>query len=246
MGGLGGRIELGVPTEYGFTLPQIRHQLASAYLTEPVDALLDFGCGNGANSVLFAEDAKKVVGIDVVPAHIEAARDYAAKHGLDNVSYLCYDGGTLPFDDASFDYVICFEVLEHTADDAAALAEVRRVMRPGATITLSVPNKWYLMETHGFDWKPSWVKWNRVPLLSWLPTSLHERAAKARIYTRRRILSLFERSGFEVLEARYLMPPFDRFNRPRSQAALRATFDLINRSPLRVIGVSHVITARRS
>jgi hypothetical protein len=101
------------------------------------------------------------------------------------------------------------------------------------------------METHGFAWKPAWVKWNRVPLLSWLPAPLHDRGARARIYTRRRIVSLLRRGGFDILAARCLMPPFDKISRPRVRSVLRVIFGLIDRSPLRVISVSHVITARR-
>ncbi|WP_067070061.1 class I SAM-dependent methyltransferase [Carbonactinospora thermoautotrophica] len=236
---------LGIPTEYGFELPRKRHALARPYLAGPDATLLDFGCGNGANTVLFAPDVRQVVGVDVVPEHVEQASKYAAEQGLGNVEYVLYDGDRLPFPDASFDNVVSFEVLEHTADDRHALAEVRRVLKPGGVLAMSVPNKWYLMETHGFDLRPRWVKWNRVPLLSWLPTPIHERYACARIYTRRRIFRLLEAGGFEVLEHRYIMPPFDRVNRPLPRKVLRAVFRRIDASPLRVIGVAHFIAARR-
>ncbi len=49
------------------------------------------------------------------------------------------DGYRLPFRDASFDLVCLFDVLEHLDDDAAALAEVRRVLEPGGLVFLSVP-----------------------------------------------------------------------------------------------------------
>jgi SAM-dependent methyltransferase len=45
----------------------------------------------------------------------------------------------LPFGDASFDSAVCFEVLEHIEDDAAAAAELARVLRPGGLLLLSVP-----------------------------------------------------------------------------------------------------------
>lgn len=238
-------IGLGVPTEYGFRLPKLRHDLARPHLAGPGATVLDFGCGNGANTVLFAPDAARVVGVDVVREHVEQASAYAREQSLSNLSYLLYDGRRLPFPDETFDNAVSFEVLEHTVDDRQALAEVHRVMRPGAVLTMSVPNKWYLMETHGFDLRPRAVKWNRVPLLSWLPTPIHERYACARIYTRRRILGLLETSGFEVVEHRYIMPPFDRVNQPRARVVLRSIFQGIEASPLKVIGVAHFIVARR-
>ena len=47
----------------------------------------------------------------------------------------------LPLRSASFDVVICLHVLEHVADDATALQEMRRVIRPGGTLLLQVPER---------------------------------------------------------------------------------------------------------
>ncbi len=50
------------------------------------------------------------------------------------------DISRLPFRDDSFDVVSCFEVLEHLDDPAGALGEMARVLRPGGSLLLSVPN----------------------------------------------------------------------------------------------------------
>jgi ubiquinone/menaquinone biosynthesis C-methylase UbiE len=240
-------IELGTPTQYDYRLPRLRHELSRPFLpSSPDAALLDFGCGNGANTVLFAEDFATVVGVDVEAERVEQAKAEADRLGLSNVSYQCYDGARLPFEDASFDHVVSFEVLEHTRDDSASVAEIRRVLKPEGMITISVPNKWYLMETHGFDLRPRWVKWNRVPLMSWLPTPLHERYAKARIYTKRRVVDLLRQHGFDVVAHRYVMPPFDIVSRPRVKQVLDRSFTTIGRTPLRVIGVAHFLAARKA
>ena len=62
-----------------------------------------------------------------------------------------------------------------------------------------------------------------MPLFSWLPKRLHDRWARARIYRRREITALLERSGFEVLEARYLTAPMDVVGWAPLRDALRAT-----------------------
>lgn len=239
-------IELGVPTEYGFELPRLRHALSRPYVPSGAGRLLDFGSGNGSNTVLFAPDATTVVGVEVEPARVDDAIAQARRLGVDNVTYVVYDGRRLPFPDASFDHAISYEVLEHTADDGAALDEVARVLSPGAMLTLTVPNKWYLMETHGMHLRPTWVPWNRVPLLSWLPTRLHERWAKARIYSRRRLLGLLAAHGFEVVEHRYLMPPLDRLANERARAVLRKLVQPLADTPLRVVGVAHFVAARNT
>ncbi len=50
-----------------------------------------------------------------------------------------YDGGMLPYADASFNHVLCTEVLEHVPDSAAFIADIYRVLLPGGTLILTVP-----------------------------------------------------------------------------------------------------------
>src|SRR4051794_38202671 len=52
------------------------------------------------------------------------------------------DGTGLPFPDATFDRIICSEVMEHIPDDIAAMAEVHRVLKPGGVIAITVPT-WF-------------------------------------------------------------------------------------------------------
>jgi SAM-dependent methyltransferase len=55
------------------------------------------------------------------------------------------------FEDASLDYFVCFHVLEHIPDEAAALAEIRRVLRPGGEVVLQVPIDWDVEHTREYD-----------------------------------------------------------------------------------------------
>jgi ubiquinone/menaquinone biosynthesis C-methylase UbiE len=235
-------LEIGIPTEYGFELP--RQQFA---LTEPdldnAGSLLDVGCGNGANTVMFADLVGQIVGVDIEPQRVAEARRVAEEMGISNIEYMTYDGAELPFPDRCFDHVTSFDVLEHVEDEALTLREMRRVLAPTGKLSISVPNKWYLMDVHGFDLWPRQIPWNRMPLMSWLPTPLHERYAHARIYSRRRILRRISRSGFKVVSHRYTMPPFDRVKSKRTRRLLIGTWDVIERTPLRVLGLRHFIVA---
>jgi SAM-dependent methyltransferase len=50
-----------------------------------------------------------------------------------------YDGKLMPFDDATFDCILCIEVLEHSEDPQLLLSEIARVIKPQGTVLLSVP-----------------------------------------------------------------------------------------------------------
>lgn len=236
-------LEIGIPTEYGFSLARQRFDLTMPHIPPDAQSLLDVGCGNGANTALFAQALPRVAGVDVEPERLSVAREFARTHGMDNVEYVISDGLNIPYPDDSFDYVTNFDVLEHVEDEQKTLSEIARVLRPGGKLAISVPNKWYLMEIHGFQFKPERIPWNRVPLLSWLPTPVHERYAHARIYTKRRIFSTLRQAGFTVLEHEYSMPPFDRVGTPWLRRSLAALFTMLAHTPLRVIGLRHFIIA---
>jgi SAM-dependent methyltransferase len=98
---------------------------------------LDVGCGTGAltETVLAHCSPEAVVGVEPSPAFLE----YAAAHVTDpRVSFRAGDAQALPVDDASFDAVVSGLVLNFVPDRSAALAEMRRVTRPGGTVATYV------------------------------------------------------------------------------------------------------------
>jgi 2-polyprenyl-3-methyl-5-hydroxy-6-metoxy-1,4-benzoquinol methylase len=168
-------------------------------------SLLDIGCGNGASLFALAPAMKECTGIDIEPIHRPAFERHKAAHALTNCRFVVHDierGGL----DEMYDRIISFEVIEHLRDETS----VRRYfdqLGPGGILAVSVPNKWWVFETHGT--KLPLLPWNRVPFLSWLPRPVHERIAGARIYTKRRIVRLLERAGFTVTHASYVTAPLD-------------------------------------
>lgn len=93
---------------------------------KPGSRLLDLGCGDMAFRALLPQ--MQYVGVDLDTAK---APD-AVKHDLSVTPY--------PFKDAEFDAVICSEVLEHLWNPETALAELKRIMKPGGTLVITVPN----------------------------------------------------------------------------------------------------------
>ncbi|MEM6624772.1 MAG: methyltransferase domain-containing protein [Pseudomonadota bacterium] len=102
-------------------------------LIAPEADVLDCGCGPGSITAGLARHAARgrAVGVDIEAAQIEKANAMATSEGLANLSFQTGDLFALPFDDASFEVVYSNGVLSHLSDPVSALAEMRRVLRPG-------------------------------------------------------------------------------------------------------------------
>jgi 2-polyprenyl-6-hydroxyphenyl methylase/3-demethylubiquinone-9 3-methyltransferase len=112
--------------------------LRSRFLNENVGAgerVLDVGCGEGRFAAELARAGAKVVGIDVAEEPLRRAREL---HPELDVRLVDAEGGW-ELADGSFDVVWAGEVIEHVADTAAWLSEVRRVLRSGGRLLLSTP-----------------------------------------------------------------------------------------------------------
>ena len=126
--------------------------------------ILDFGCGSKPYESLFV-NATSYIGVDVrVSGH-----DHK-----DSRIDVYYDGRTLPFPDNHFDSAVCFEVFEHVFNIDELLTEIRRVLKPGGQLLMSIPFAW----------------------------DEHEIPYDFARYTSFGIKSVLERNAFEVLEMR--------------------------------------------
>ena len=102
--------------------------------------VLDLGCAGGFMAEALAQRGANVTGIDPAEGAIEAARQHARKSGL-RIGYDVGVGEALPYADASFDSVVCVDVLEHVADLNRVLAQVTRVLRPGGLFLFDTINR---------------------------------------------------------------------------------------------------------
>ena len=115
---------------------------SAAYLLAHLSAgmdLLDVGCGPASITADLTERVApgRVVGLDAAAGALEAARATLRERGLsEQVEVTSGDVMALPFEDASFDVVHAHQVLQHLADPVGALAEMRRVTRPGGIVAV--------------------------------------------------------------------------------------------------------------
>jgi len=98
----------------------------------PRAEILDAGCGSGRNLEELAT-LGQVTGLEPSPASLAAAR----ARGIGQV--VAGSVEAIPLPDQSFDLATCLDVIEHVDDDRAALAELRRVIRPAGSLLVTVP-----------------------------------------------------------------------------------------------------------
>ena len=112
--------------ETAFFLPHLR----------PGMRVLDLGCGPGSITLGLAGVVApgEVVGVDSQAAQVERARALAAERGVANARFETASAYELPFPDESFDAALAHVVLMHLREPVRALAEVRRVLRPGGVV----------------------------------------------------------------------------------------------------------------
>ncbi|MBV1905900.1 MAG: class I SAM-dependent methyltransferase [Pseudomonadales bacterium] len=136
--------------------------------------LLDIGCGEGRHTITaYLKADVTALGLDLDYADLQTARERSQQFsstphkskgevkGKDineekSMHFIQASGLRLPFEDASFDRVICSEVLEHIPDYKQVLSEIQRILKPGGLFAVSVPR-----------YGPEWICWQ-------LSTPYHE------------------------------------------------------------------------
>ncbi len=164
--GHGGSPSIATPDYWWYVARADLLEVALRDLVDGADTALDLGSADGPSAAWFREAVGRTASLDIDPRGLAA-------------NGVCGSALALPFEDASFDAVAAFDVIEHCAPEADALAEVRRVLRPGGRFLMSVP---------AYTW--AWSDFD-------VANGHHRR------YTRRRAVASLERSGFRVERATY-------------------------------------------
>ncbi len=106
------------------------------------DLVLDAGCGTGNYAHALAGAGFRVVGIDFATGMLARAREKIKPESNGGVSFQQADlNRALEFPDGQFDHAISISVLQAVADPAFTIGELRRVLKPGGTLVLSLPKQ---------------------------------------------------------------------------------------------------------
>ena len=157
--------------------------------------VLDVGCGTGTNAGVLRAHGRRVVGVDYRPEGLRAAQQEQRGDAV----FVQASATHLPFVDGAYDVVTALDVLEHV-DDRTALDEIRRVLRPGGSILIT------------------------VPAMPWLWSVRDDEAGHLRRYRRSGLIELLSSGGLELQRVTYyqffLFPlVLVRVLRPKSAAA---------------------------
>ncbi len=171
-------------------LPPADARLREAFLLEHVaevgerlgrvPRVLDVGCGEGHFSIALLRTGAEVVGCDVAAEPLRRA--HSRHPALD--MRLVESEAPLPLKDTSFDVVWAGETIEHVADTAQWLSELRRVLRSGGLLLISTPDHGPLLRL--------WTGLSRTAF----QTRFDPRADHLRFYTRQLLAELLADFGF--------------------------------------------------
>ena len=208
--------------------------------TQNTSILVD-GCGTGQYVIHLLDDSPHVVAFDIehqraVDAHQRAAMVHVAA------------AEALPYPDNSFDLTLSHEVLEHVQDDQMALAEMVRTIKPGGRAIIFCPNRWYPVETHGHYWRGQY-HFGNTPLINYLPDRWRNKLAPhVRCYTRHGLRRMLDKLPVRIVHHTRIYGAYDNIIARFGSLGriLRAVLYLIERTPLRVFGLSHLVVIEKT
>jgi SAM-dependent methyltransferase len=196
--------------------------------------ILENGCGVGMYVEHMTPFGGRIYGLEY---DFERAQEAAARStGILNAA-----GESLPFPDGAFDLILSHEVIEHVQADRMAVMEMVRTLRPGGRAVIFCPNRGYPFETHGVYWRGRY-RFGNIPLVNYLPRRWRDRLAPhVRVYSRRDLATLFEGLPVRFVQRTIIFGAYDNLIARFGGAGriLRRVLHFLERTPLRIFGLSH-------
>ncbi len=210
--------------------------------------VLENGCGVG----MYVEHLS-LLGGTVVGLEYDFDRAREARSRSPHI--LNAAGEFLPLLSSTFDLILSHEVIEHVLDDRAAMREMVRALRspdpksgkPGGRIVLFCPNRGYPVETHGIYWRGKYYFGNKL-FVNYLPRKWRDKLAPhVRVYSKRDLLKLFDGLPVNFIQRTIIFGAYDNIIARVGVLGrlLRAVLQFLEKTPLRVLGISHFWVVER-
>ena len=219
--------------------------------------ILDLGCGPGALSFDLAKRGYRGVGLDAAPAMVQRSKLRAAAEGLSELwRYQLGDVEALPFRNECFDAAVCAGVIEYLPRDEHMLREAARVLKRGGRFVLCVTNKYgYTVSLSGIMHRIQKVPGarNLASMLRRIVVGGKYGAMEFGFVPRKHrpwaVRELMVKHGFRIDKDQYihftLLPaPFCALT-SKLRLAIDERLDVLDRTPLRVIGSCYLMCARK-
>ncbi len=189
---------------------EMNYKIAPTYYTRllgvlenvlPGDVLLNAGCGTGEFNHYLRDRFRKSFGVDINESDITTAREL----NIDpDIQFDVGDLLNLSFADESFDAMICVDVLEHVDQPDVALKEMRRVLRPGGQLVVTVPHKNYPFFYDPVNFVMERVRDRHLPIGIW-------GFGHTKLFDRERLSRLLAEADFSVVKTELLTHSFCGF-----------------------------------
>lgn len=228
-----------------------RLQLIERHLRPSGGRFLDCGCGAGQYVLALMEFGLDAHGIEFDEGKVtDAQANIRLRHAVIRGDLEAIE---LPTD--TWDYALLNEVLEHVPNDAKALAEVYRILKPGGLLFIFSPNRWFPFETHGVRLKrsnrrvPHWF-----PFIPYVPLGVGKMFFNywARNYWQGQLSGLAEASGFSIIERAFVWMTFEDISGRQPwfikliKPGLRIVSNALEKCPIvNRFGVSQVLICRK-
>jgi len=196
--------------------------------------VLENGCGVGMYLERMASFGGAVTGL-------EFDDERARQAGRRSLRVVNAAGEALPFAGSTFDLILSHEVLEHVRDDRLAMSEMTRVLKTGGRAVIFAPNRGYPFETHGIYWAGKYRFGNKL-FVNYLPRRLRDRLAPhVRAYSARDMEGLLTALPVRVVERTLIFGAYDNIIARFGVLGrlLREALQFLERTPLRILGLSH-------
>ena len=233
------KIDKGSPIDFNLSGLHKRIQKLESICPFPFADAVDYGAGKGSYSVFLNTKVKSLTAFDIDIINLSGIKDL--QQGKE-IKLVITSGSKTCFRSGSFDALFAIEVLEHIDDIKAGIKEIKRILKNDGLAYITVPNKYFPLETHHVYLFGKPVDGRLVPFLS-MSDSIHNKIGSSRRFSVKSLAALFELEGFEIVGFDYIMPPFDNFK--MGKRFIKPVTDIIESSIFRFLGSNIVAVFRK-